>query len=95
MNLEALESYPWIIKAGKSYAPGTRVKEHTEGTLLQLVARVHLMAENKEQFFERIRKMQDLLDVVDENGNSIILPGHDVEDLKKRIDYELCSENGS
>ena len=47
------------------------------------------MADNKEQFFERIRKMQDLLDVVDENGNSIILPGHDVEDLKKRIDYEL------
>ena len=89
VNLEALESYPWIIKAGKSYAPGTRVKEHTEGTLLQLVARVHLMADNKEQFFERIRKMQDLLDVVDENGNSIILPGHDVEDLKKRIDYEL------
>lgn len=89
VNVDALSSYPWIIKIGKSYAPGTRVREHTEGTLLQLVARIHLMADNKEQLFERIAKMQELFRVEDENGNSVILPGHDVEDLRKRIDYDL------
>ena len=89
LNLDALDSYPWIIKVGKSYAEGTKVREHTEGTLLQLVGRIHLMADNKEQLFERIAKMQELFKVVDENGNSIILPGHDVEDLKKKIDYEI------
>lgn len=89
LNQEALTSYPWIIRIGKSYAPGSRVREHTEGTLLQLVGRIHLMADNKEQLFERIAKMHELFKVEDENGNSVILPGHDVEDLKKRIDYDL------
>lgn len=89
LNVDALSSYPWIIKIGKSYAPGTKVREHTEGTLLQLVARIHLVADNKEQLFERIAKMHELFDVVDDKGNSIILPGHDVEDLRMRIDYEL------
>ena len=89
LNLDALNSYPWIIKIGKSYAPGNKVREHTEGTLLQLVARIHLMADNKEQLFERIQKMHELFNVVDDKGNSIILPGHDVEDLRTRIDYEL------
>lgn len=89
VNLEALNSYPWIIKIGKSYALGTRVREHTEGTLLQLVARIHLMADNKEQLFGRIQKMHELFNLVDDEGNSVILPGHDVEDLRSRIDYEL------
>lgn len=89
VNVDALNSYPWIIKIGKSYAPGTKVREHTEGTLLQLVARIHLMADSKEQLFERIEKMHTLFKVEDENGSSVILPGHDIEDLKKRIDCDL------
>ena len=89
LNLDALNSYPWIIKVGKSYAPGTKVREHTEGTLLQLVARIHLMADNKAQLLERIAKTYELFQVRDESGRSVILPGHDVEDLRKRIDYEL------
>lgn len=89
MNLDALNSYPWVIKVGKSYAPGTKIREHTEGTLLQLVSRIHIMADNKEQLFERIEKMQDLFKVVDEEGNNVFLPGHNVDDLRKRIDYDL------
>ena len=89
LNLEALNSYPWIIKIGKSYTEGTRIRAHTEGTLLQLVGRIHLVADNQEQLFERIAKLEELFRVVDEKGDSVILPGHDLEDLKKRINYEL------
>ncbi len=89
VNREALNSYPWLIKFDPNYAVGDKIREHTEGTLLQLAGRIHLMADTKEQLFERIQKLYDLFDVVDENGESIILPGHDVEDLKKRLDYEL------
>ncbi len=89
VNREAFSSYPWLIKFDPNYAVGDKIREHTEGTLLQLVGRVHIMADNKEQLYERIQKLYDLLDVVDENGESIILPGHDVEDIKKRLDYEL------
>ena len=89
LNLDALNSYPWVIKVGKSYAPGTRVREHTEGTLLQLVSRIHIMADNKEQLFERIQKMHELFRVVDDENRDIIFPGHDIDDLKQRIDYDL------
>ncbi|MBQ1372217.1 MAG: ATP-grasp domain-containing protein [Oscillospiraceae bacterium] len=89
LNLDALNSYPWVIKIGKSYAEGTRVREHTEGTLLQLVGRIHIEADTKAQLFERLAKLEELFQVVDDKGDSVILPGHDLEDLKKRINYEL------
>lgn len=89
LNLEALNSYPWVIKVGKSYAPRTRVREHTAGTLLQLVSRIHIMADNKEQLFERIQKMHSLFRVVDDENRNIFLPGHDINDLRERIDYDL------
>lgn len=89
VNRKALNSYPWLIKFDPNYAVGDKIREHTEGTLLQLVGRIHLMADSKEQLFERIQKIYSLFDVIDDDGNSIIFPGHDVEDLKNRIDYEL------
>lgn len=89
LNIDALSSYPWLIKIDPNYAVGDKVREHSEGTLLQLLGRIHLMADGKEELFERIHKVYDLFDVLDEGGSSIILPGHDIEDLKKCMDYEL------
>ena len=89
VNDEALSSYPWLIKIGKKYEVGDKIREKSEGTLIQLAARIHMMADNREQLLERIQKMYELFDVIDDNGESIILPGHDIEDLKNKLDYEI------
>ena len=89
LNEDALNSYPWLIKIDKAYIEGDKIRENSAGTLLQLVARIHLMADSKEQLFERIAKVHDLFDVLDENGESIIFPGHDIDDLKEKINYDL------
>lgn len=88
-NDAALESYPWLIKIAGRSAEGEVVREGSAGTLLQLVARIHVMADTKELLFERIQKTQELFRVENEMGESIIFPGHDVDDLRKRVDYEL------
>ena len=89
INIDALSSYPWLIKIEPNYAEGEVVRNGTAGTLLQLVARVHILAENKEQLFDRIETMHSLFDVHDESGQSIILRGHKTSDLKKRVNYDL------
>lgn len=89
LNVEALNTYPWLIKIGRKYVEGDKIRENSAGTLLQLVARIHLMADSKEQLLERIEKVQKLFDVVDESGESVLLKGHDIEDLRKRINYDL------
>lgn len=88
-NDDALNSFPWLIKIAGRNAEGERIREGTAGTLLQLIARIHIMADTKEQLLERIGVVQDLFKVEDREGNSVILTGHDVNDIRKRLDYEL------
>lgn len=71
------------------YRIGDQVPADSRGTLLQLLGRFHLWAETKEQLLERIDHMQTLFDAVDEEGKSALLTPHDVEDLRKKIDYDL------
>lgn len=89
INEDALISYPWLIKIDKAYVAGEKIRDNSAGTLLQLAARIHLMADNKEQLLERIEKLQDLFDILDENGNSILLAPHDLDDLREKLDYDL------
>lgn len=88
-NDKALESYPWLIKIGGRHAVGEKVRSGSAGTLLQLIARINLVAENKTQLIERIKISQDLFQVYDENGEDVVMEGHDVTDIKNRLDYEL------
>lgn len=89
VNDKALETYPWLIKIGKKYAQGDKVRENSAGTLIQLVARIHLVADTKEELLDRLEKTQTLFQVYNKEGESVILPGHNVDELRKVIDYEL------
>lgn len=89
-NEVELASYPWMINiGGKKYAVGEKVREGSAGTLLQLVARIHLMADTKEELLERLDHTQRMFNVYNENGESIILPGHSIDELRTVIDYDL------
>lgn len=86
-GLEELNSYPWMIGTKIRYRIGDQVPANSKGTLLQLLGRFHLWAETKEQLIERIDHMQTLFDAMDDEGESVLLTPHDVDDLKQRIDY--------
>ena len=60
-----------------------------EETLGQLSSRIHLYGNTKEQLIEHIKKVFETYDVVDENGESMLLPKHDVDEIRRRLDYSL------
>ena len=88
-NEKMLTSCPWLINIGKRYAEGEKVREGSAGTLIQLIARIHIMADTKEELLERLDYTQKTFNVYNEHGESVILPGHSIDELRGKIDYDL------
>lgn len=88
-GMEELSAEPWLIHIARAYYEGERIPPGTAGTLTQLAARIHLAGDTKEQLMERIGVMQERFHVLDAAGSDILLPPHDVEDLRRRVDYDL------
>lgn len=84
-----IASYPWFIHNGKRYHEGDKIPENSAGTLGQLSSRIHIYADTKEQLIERLQKVFELYRPVDKEGESILLPTHDIEDIKESLNYEL------
>ena len=87
-GLQELESYPWLIKIARRYSEGEQIPSNSKGTLIQLLARIHVFGETKEQLLERIDKMQHLFHVTDENGSEVLFAPHSVNDLRNKLDYD-------
>ncbi|MBR3772258.1 MAG: ATP-grasp domain-containing protein [Clostridium sp.] len=81
-------SYPWVIGLIQTYQIGEEIVEGAEGTLRQLVARIHISAPTKEKLLERMRIVNELYHVKDTEGNDIVLEPHDIEELRKSLNYE-------
>ena len=71
------------------YHEGESIPTSLVGTLGQLSSRIHLYGNTKEQLIEHIKKVFETYDVVDENGESMLLPKHDVDEIRRRLDYSL------
>lgn len=84
-----LDTYPWLIKIAKAYSEGEKIPESAKGTLIQLVARIHLYGDTKEQLFERLEKVQTMFQVKDENGQDILMEPHSIDDLRSKLNYDL------
>lgn len=84
-----LETYPWLIKVSGRYAEGERIPELAKGTLIQLVARIHVYGDTKEQLLERIDRLQTMFRIKDPEGNNVLLKPHDIQDLENKINYNL------
>ena len=89
VDLEELEREPWLIHVGRAYYEGDTVPPTSGGTLTQLIARIHLYGDTKEELLRRIAETQERFRVLDPEGRSVLLTPHDVEDLRAKLDYEL------
>jgi len=84
-----VQTYPWLIKVCDRYAPGDRIPDNSKGTLIQLVSRIHLYGDTKEQLLERIDRLQSLYRIKDPDGKEVLMTPHSIEDLRQKINYPL------
>lgn len=88
-GLDEMLSYPWLIQAAIRYFKGDQIPPNSEGTLMQLVGRIHVCGDTKEQLLQRLEKIFSLYQLYDSTGEKILLDTHDIEDLRKSINYSL------
>ncbi len=84
-----LETYPWLIHIASRFSVGDKIPENAAGTLMQDTTRIHVLADTKEQLIERINIVNELYQLIDENGRNIILQPHNTEEIYKGLNYEL------
>ena len=85
----ALNSYPWLIHIARRDGVGHTIPADSAGTLVQDTTRIHLVAETKEELAERLDRSNALFQLLDAEGNSIILTPHDTKEVLERLDYSL------
>lgn len=88
-GVKALETYPWLIHIAKRFQEGDRIPIDSAGTLIQDTTRIHVIANTKKQLMERIKKVNELYQLLNVDGENIILAPHDLEEIYKGLDYEL------
>ncbi|MBQ4515114.1 MAG: ATP-grasp domain-containing protein [Anaerolineaceae bacterium] len=86
---KALNSYPWMVHIARRDGVGHTIPADSAGTLVQDTTRIHIAADTKEQLMERIDRTNELFQLLDADGNSIILPPHDTKEVLAGLNYEL------
>ena len=86
---KALNSYPWMVHIARRDGVGHTIPLDSAGTLVQDTTRIHVVADTKEELMERIDRTNELFQLLDADGNSIILKPHDIEEVLTGLDYEL------
>ena len=85
----ALNSYPWLIHIARRDGVGHTIPADSAGTLVQDTTRIHVSADTKEELMEHIDKVNELFQMLDKDGNSVLLKPHDTAEVLKRLDYAL------
>ena len=86
---KALSTYPWLIHIARRDLVGHKIPEDSAGTLVQDTTRIHVMADTKEELKERIDKVNELFEILDEDGNNMLLKPHDTEEVFRGLNYSL------
>lgn len=86
---KALNTYPWLIHIARRDGVGHTIPADSAGTLVQDTTRIHVVADTKEDLMKRIDKVNELFQMLDSEGNSILLKPHDTKEVLAGLDYEL------
>lgn len=86
---KALNTYPWLIHIARRDRVGHTIPADSAGTLVQDTTRIHLYADTKKELIERIDKVNELYQIMDRNGENIILKPHDTKEVYEGLNYEL------
>lgn len=76
-----LRNIPEIVNITQFYKVGDTVMPQVLGTLGQSLCRIHIIANNREQLASVIAKVQNTIEVIDVEGNNMLLNGFDTSML--------------
>ena len=85
----ALNTYTWLIHIARRDGVGHTIPADSAGTLVQDTTRIHVAADTKEELMERIDKVNELFQMLDKDGNSVLLKPHDTKQVLEALDYDL------
>ena len=86
---QALNSYPWLVHIARRDGVGHTIPSDSAGTLVQDTTRIHVVADSKEELIERIDKVNELFQMLDKDGKSVLLKPHDTKEILELLDYDL------
>lgn len=86
---KALNTYPWLVHIARRDGVGHTIPPDSAGTLVQDTTRIHVVADTKEELMERIDKVNELYQMLDADGNSVLLKPHDTREVLAGLDYDL------
>ena len=79
-GLDEVEKLPYVVHVMEHHPEG---EHYAMGTLTDVrFSAVHLVAETMEQLKERVKHIYSLVDYLDENGDSLLAPVYDVDQLE-------------
>ena len=81
VGLEKVRAMEETLAVTQWYFEGDTIDESALGTQKQISTRVTLVAEDMQKLAEAINRVYDTYDVLDENGNSILLEQFDTNEL--------------
>ena len=81
VGLNEIAAYPETVAITQWYQEGDTIAPEALGTQKQIAMRISLEAENTQKLAEVINRVYATLDVLDENGNSILLEQFDTSRL--------------
>lgn len=79
-GLKEIEKLPDVVSVNPSYSAGDIVDGC--GTLKQIICRFFIVSKNKEDLINTIEKIYSMLEVEDENGNSMLIGNFDTSIIK-------------
>lgn len=82
IGLDEIRSLPGVVSVNPSYDEGDVVEGI--GTLKQIISRFFIVADTKEELKERIDNVHNMLQVLDEKGDSMMLTPFDTNILLER-----------
>ena len=86
---KALNTYPWLVHIARRDGVGHMIPADSAGTLVQDTTRIHVVADTKEELMKRIDKVNELFQMFDKDGNSVLLKPHDTAEVLAGLNYEL------
>jgi hypothetical protein len=78
-GLEEIRALPQVLKVIQFCYEGDTIAESAMGTLNQTFARIFLQAEDNASLLQLIDHVQKTLRILDESGQSMVLPGYDCQ----------------
>jgi len=86
-GLEGLENDSRIVANVQRLHEGDTIEHSWVGTEKQVLTRLYIVCESKEELAKCIKEYQDKVKVYEDNGNSMVLKGLDVKNVTSPSDY--------